>query len=134
MRLVHKSLVPILTKKATQELIWSVSLIADEIVYLDRVDDSELHLETLKVLSYPISHFVSYCRLVIARAIELGIDFSLDIDTIAIMNDGTSIKPADIFSPWMDNRYFIDDYWHLKEFYYDSKMMLDCERIWYKIC
>ena len=133
MHLIHKSLVPILPRKEIQNLVWDVSLIADELFYLSELGDVDLHEVTIKVNSYPIEHFLAYCRLVIARAIELGVNYSLDIDTIAIMSNFNGQTPADIFGGWMDSYYFMDDC-HYLERHCEGKVLFDAERIWYEIC
>ena len=133
MHLVHKSLIPILPRKQVQNLVWDVSLIADELFYLSELGDDEIHDITVKVKSYPLSHFLAYCRLVIARAIELGINYSLDIDTIAIMSGFNEPMPADIFGGWMDMYYFIEDCRYLER-HCEAKVILDAEKVWYEIC
>ena len=116
-----------------QNLVWDVSLIADELFYLSELGDEDLHKVTIKVKSYPIEHFLAYCRLVIARAIELGVNYSLDIDTIAIMSSFNGQTPADIFGGWMDSYYFISDCRYLER-HCEGKVLFDAERIWYEIC
>lgn len=113
--------------------MWDVSLIADELFYLSELGDDEIHEETKIVKSYPLSHFLAYCRLVIARAIEVGVNYALDIDTIAIMSDFNEEMPADIFGGWMDSYYFMDDC-HYLERHCEGKVLYDAERIWYEIC
>lgn len=116
-----------------QNLVWDVSLIADELFYLSELGDDNLHEVTIKIKSYPIEHFLAYCRLVIARAIELGVNYSLDIDTIAIMSSFNGQTPADIFGGWMDSYYFIDDCRYLER-HCEGKVLFDAEHIWYEIC
>lgn len=134
MRLVHPSLITILPKVETRNLIRDLALVADEIQYMQDYDyREEMHETTKKVLSFPLSHFVSYYRLVIARAIELNVDYSLDIDSVALMNDFPQILTADIFGGWMDTWYFIDDIKFLEDSY-PNDPILGAEDLWYEIC
>lgn len=132
MHLIHKSLIPILPKKAIKDLVWYVSLIADEIVYINENED-EMHEDSVRVNSFPIEHFIAYCRLVIARAIELDAEFKLDVDTIAFIHSTTNVivEPADIFGGWMDLYYFVDSYNFIRREYGE---LVGCEQVWYSIC
>ena len=114
--------------------MWTLSLIADEIFYIESCDS---HWETVKVKSFPMRHFLSYCRKVIAKAIEYNIDYTLDIDTISIFNatEVSEVDTADIFAGWMDINYFKDNIRILTALYPDDeKLKLDIEKIWYEIC
>lgn len=121
-------------------LLHDCSLIADEIYYLIK-EDFEPHKITKKVLQYPISHFTSYCYIVIGEMIERDIPFDLDIDTISILGHGLPVvEIADIFNPWMGTSLLRYDYNHFM--YYDDtitelerlQLSRDIEEIWYTIC
>lgn len=110
--------------------MWDISLIADEIMYLQDVPRSEIHNETRKILTYPISHFVSYCRIVIGELIDRDYLSLLDIDTIALLNaNQPEVDIADIFGNWHDAEYLCQDYKNLvKKDYlteYDKKYLYD---------
>ena len=140
LHLVHKLLIRKLPDKVLKDLLADCALIADEIYYLGHSDEP-VHKTTLIVLKYPISHFCSYCRIVIGELIERGIPYQLDIDTISILSSGQPIiQVADIFDGWHNTFVLKYDYYYFM--YHDDtltdleKMQLekDIEQIFYTIC
>lgn len=107
-------------------LLHDCALIADEIYYLGQSEE-RIHLTTRHVLKYPISHFCSYCRIVIGELIARGAPYQLDIDTISILSSGQPIiQVADIFGSWHGTSVLKFDYYHFM--YYDTELT-DLERL-----
>ena len=127
MRLWHKDLIPVLPQKQLLSQWRECCAIASSIANKGTPN----HLLVNKVLNYPIIHFICYSDLVLDemknRKIKISekcySNFAINCNKgsvyfPALFNKDILIKNTeDIYSDWMNNRYFFQCYKNLEEKY-----------------
>jgi len=127
MRLWHKDLIPVLPDKQLIGQYRELCCIAKNIAEKGTPN----HLLVNKVLNYPIIHFICYSDLVLNEMKNRNIkineesysNFAINCNKAsvyfpALFNKDILIKNTeDIYSDWMDMRYFLQCYYNLEEKY-----------------
>lgn len=115
MRLWHKDLIPVLPREQLVAQWRECSAIAGAILK----NGTPNHILVNKVLDYPISHFISYSKLIRAEMTCRGYRTmqSVEDKIVSLHPNYLLIDKDKLYSSWHNDRYLAQCYYNLQEKY-----------------
>ena len=115
MRLWHKDLISVLPREQLTGAWRECSAIAGAILK----NGTPNHVLVNKVLDYPISHFISYSKLIRAEMTRRGYRTmqSVEDKIVSLYPNYLLVDKDKLYSPWHNDRYLMQCYYNLQEKY-----------------